>query len=371
MTKFHLLFIYQRLLKRAETMKINIKETGQKAETVLREALGSVPFLQVLSVQRELRLGQTVIDLMVQVASGQDEKCLAVEVKSNGQPRFAKDAVNLLLNFRNENPGCYGIFMAPYISEKAASICKDNKVGYADLAGNCYLAFDRIFIERQGKNNPFSEKRELRTLFSPKAERVLRVLLENPGRSWKVNDIVDEADVSQGQVSNVKRLLGEREWISEEYGGFELIEPIKLLNEWAGKYTYQKSKVFKYYSLMNTAEVEESIAQYCRNNSIRFALTGFSGAARIKPVVKYQRAFAFVQSGMKELAADLNFKEVKTGENVILLEPYDEGVFYRSETIDEVPVACPTQLYLDLKSYRGRGEESAEALFREVIQNRW
>lgn len=352
-------------------MKISVNETEQKAETTLREVLGGVPFLDILSVQRALRFGQTVVDLMVQVAAGQDEKCLVVEVKSNGQPRFARDAVNFLLNFRNDNPGCYGIFMAPYISEKAAAICKDSEVGYADLAGNCYLAFEKVFIERQGGDNPFSEKRELRTLFSPKAERVLRVLLENPGRSWKVNEIVCEADVSQGQVSNVKRLLGDRDWITEEYGGFELVEPIKLLNEWTEKYIYSKSKAFKYYSLMNTGEVEESIAQYCRNNSVRFALTGFSGAARIKPVVKYQRAFAYIQSGLEELAADLNFKKVDSGENVILLEPYDEGVFYRSETIDEVPVACPTQLYLDLKSYRGRGEESAEALFREVIQNRW
>ena len=226
-------------------MKVSINEIGQTAETALREALGSVPFLQVLSIQRELRLGQTMVDLMVQVVSGQDEKCLAVEVKSNGQPRFAKDAVNFLLNFRNENPGCYGIFMAPYISEKAASICKDNKVGYADLAGNCYLAFDHVFIERQGRDNPFSEKRELRTMFSPKAERVLRVLLENPGRKWKVNEIADEADVSQGQISNVKRLLGERDWISEEYGGFELVEPINLLEAWSEKYSYQKNKLYK------------------------------------------------------------------------------------------------------------------------------
>ncbi|MCK5353142.1 hypothetical protein KAJ77_11185 [bacterium] len=352
-------------------MKISINEIEQKAEQALKEALSGVPFLKILSVQRGLWLGRAEVDLMVQVDTGQGEKCLTVELKSNGQPRFARNAVNSLLNFRNMNPQCYCIFMAPYISEQAAAICMDKEMGYVDLAGNCYLAFDRVFIERQGRDNPFSEKRELRTLFSPKAERILRVLLENPGRKWKVNELVDEADVSQGQVSNVKRLLADRDWVTEEYGGFELIEPLKLLDEWSGKYTYQKSKVFKYYSLMNMAEVEESLAQYCRNNSIRFALTGFSGAARIKPVVKYQRAFAYIQSAMEGLVTELNFKKVDSGENVILLEPYDEGVFYRSEVIDQVPVACPTQLYLDLKSYRGRGEESAEALFREVIQNRW
>ena len=352
-------------------MKISINEIKQKAEAALKEVLGAVPFLTILSVQRDLRFGQAEVDLMVQVQMGGAEKCLAIEVKSNGQPRFARNAVNSLLNFRNMNPQCYCIFMAPYISEQAAAICKEREVGYADLAGNCCLVFDRVFIERRGRDNLFSEKRELRSLFSPKAERILRVLLENPGRSWKVSEMADEAGVSQGQVSNVKRLLGDRDWITEVYGGFELKEPINLLEEWEGKYTYRKNKVCRYYSLMNTAEVEEAITQYCRDSSIRFALTGFSGAARMRPVVKYQRAFAYIQSGIAKLAADLNFKEVGSGENVILLEPYDEGIFYHSEDIDGAQVACPTQLYLDLKSYRGRGEESAEVIFREVIQNRW
>ena len=53
-------------------------------------------------------------------------------------------------------------------------ICEEAGVGYVDLAGNARLAFDHVFIETRSPKNPFIEKRELRSLFAPRATRVLR-----------------------------------------------------------------------------------------------------------------------------------------------------------------------------------------------------
>ena len=64
--------------------------------------------------------------------------------------------------------------MAPYISPKAAEICIASDIGYIDLAGNCHLSFDNIYIERQGTPNPFRTKRKLRSIYSKKTTRVLR-----------------------------------------------------------------------------------------------------------------------------------------------------------------------------------------------------
>ena len=359
------------MVKRVKIVKMSERYIEERAKTVFLESLEGVPFIRVLSVQPRLRFGQMIADLFVQIQVGTEEKCLVVEVKSNGQPRYARDAVNQLLRFRDLNPQCYCLFMAPYISPRSAEICVDGDIGYMDLAGNSFLNFEQVYIERTGQPNPFSEKKELRSLYSPKASRVLRVLLEDPQRKWKVEDLASETNVSIGQVSKVKNLLANQELIKEAYGGFELINPAKLLLEWSESYSYKKNRIFKYYSLDSIPTIEWGLSQACISSRRRCALTSFSGAARLKPFVKYQRVFAFVEGDIPTLAASINLKEVDTGENVILLEPYDEGIFFGSRDIEGISIASPIQIYLDLKGYRGRGEEAAEAILEGFIKDRW
>ncbi len=352
-------------------MKKSVDNIEVEAKATLQESLARVPFVNVLSTQQELKFGQLAVDLFVQLQVGNDEKCLVVEVKSNGEPRFARDAVNQLLRFRELNPQCYCLFMAPYISPRAADICIEGDVGYMDLVGNCFLNFDQVYIERTGQPNPFSKRQELRSLYSPKASRVLRVLLEDPRRKWKVEDLALETSVSLGQVSKVKHLLANQEWIKEAYGGLELTEPDRLLQEWSANYSYKKNKIFNYYSMDSIPDIEWAVSQACIRSGRRCALTSFSGAARLKPFVKYQRVFIFVERDIQDLANSINLKEVDSGENVILLEPYDEGVFYGSSDVEGMVIASPIQIYLDLKGFRGRGEEAAEVIYKGVIKNRW
>ncbi len=54
-----------------------------------------------------------------------------------------------------------------------------------------------------------------------------------------------------------------------------------------------------------------------------------------------------------------------------LLTPYDDGVFYATRDCEGIRVVSPIQLYLDLHSFRGRGEEAAKVLLDEVIAPQW
>ncbi len=67
----------------------------------------------------------------------------------------------------------------------------------------------------------------------------------------------------------------------------------------------------------------------------------------------------------------LGLKNVSTGPNVTLLEPYDEGVFYKTTYYGQFPVVSPVQLYLDLNGYKGRGEEAAQFLYEQRIEPLW
>jgi hypothetical protein len=119
---------------------------------------------------------------------------------------------------------------------------------FQHLAGNCLLSFDQVFISKEGKRNPFARKRDLRSLYSPKAERVLRVLLSAPGRWWKVQPLAKEAGVSLGQGFNVKKLLVDREWVEIGDNGFRLTDPAKLLSEWEENYDYRHNAVRGFYT---------------------------------------------------------------------------------------------------------------------------
>ncbi|MDA8433299.1 MAG: type IV toxin-antitoxin system AbiEi family antitoxin [Nitrospiraceae bacterium] len=350
----------------ANTMKRELSDIEATAQDTLRDVFEKVPFLKVKSIERE----KDGIDIIVKLSLVDNKQILLVEVKGNGQPRMARDAVNQLIRYRNTYPDAYLIFMAPYISEQAAEICMKDGVGYLDLAGNCFISFGQVYIKETGRPNPFRTRRDLVSLFSPKSSRVLRVLLNNPGRVWKTQDLADESGVSLGQIANVKKLLLDREWIMKQ-DGFSLTAPWKLLEEWANVYTYRKNEVRNFYSLKSIPEIESDMAKVCKEKGIEYALTGFSGAARFAPAVRYIRAMAYVYNTREDVASLLNLKEVESGANVTLLGPYDEGVFYGTQMIDDVRIVSPLQVYLDVKSYRGRGEEAAEALLRDVIKPKW
>lgn len=352
-------------------MKFSSEMLEQRAENALRICLEQVPFLQIEGILKQPLLGDARPDLVARLRCAGEERQLVAEVKSVGQPRAAREAINQLYRYLNVAPDAYGVFIAPYISPRAAEICAKEGVGYLDLAGNCRLVFDRVYIERQGKPNPFSEKRDLRSLYSAKATRVLRVLLVNSKKAWKVQELAKEAAVSLGQASNVKRRLEDREWLRKEPDGFLLANPEATLTEWADNYTFRKNRVRDFYSMKSVAEVEAEIARACGEREIPYALTGFSGAARLAPAVRYQRAMAYVGDRQDEVASALGLKEVSSGANVSLLAPYDAGVFYGGKDVDGLRVAAAEQIYLDLAGYRGRGEEAAVAILAQVIRPKW
>ncbi len=97
----------------------------------------------------------------------------------------------------------------------------------------------------------------------------------------------------------------------------------------------------------------------------------FSGARKVAPFVRFLRFFAYVDGNTDEIADALQFKKVESGANVSLINPYDEGVFYGLQNINGVNVVSDIQLYLDLKSYKGRGEEAAQAVFEQRIKTTW
>ena len=103
-----------------------------------------------------------------------------------------------------------------YIGPQSARILKDNDLGYVDLSGNCYLAFEHVLIEKEGKRNVRPSTRPLRSLFAPRATRVVRVLLAEPSRAWRLEELAKAAAVSLGHSHNVVKRLEDLRWVERD-----------------------------------------------------------------------------------------------------------------------------------------------------------
>jgi hypothetical protein len=353
-------------------MKINEKDLEKSAKAALLSCLSKIPFIEVIDVQQPSNEAtDQLFDINTKIRIADRVVNLIAELKVSGQPRLAREAVNQILRYKDKIPDGYFIFIAPYISPRAAEICESEGVGYLDLSGNCLLSLDNIFIQKSDYPNQFKEKRDLKSLYSPKAERILRVLLCNPGRRWKIKELAVESGVSLGQTSNVKRMLFDRELISGERGGFGLKDPLTLMRGWAENYNYRKNAIQEFYSLKSVTDIENSLAAFCIARKIKYALTGFSGAARMGPAVRYNKAMVYVADFDKEAFSDLSFKPVKSGGNLLLFTPYDEGLFYGTAEVAGIQIASEIQLYLDVQGFRGRGEEAAEVLYERIADKAW
>jgi hypothetical protein len=177
--------------------------------------------------------------------------------------------------------------------------------------------------------------------------------------------------VSIGLASRMKRQLEDREWIAVGQSGVRVTQPEAMLLAWAAVYTYKQNQVGEYYTLDALGDAETAIADWCRENEVEYALTGFSGARLSSPRVRYNRASVYVRSSIDSLALNTRLKPVDTGGNVLLLKPYDDGVFNGSRFQYGVQTVSPVQLYLDLRSMAGRGEEAAEEVLTRELRPSW
>ena len=334
----------------------------------VKDCLSDISFIN--SINSDASFNESKPDYIFHVETLLGRKKLYVEIKDNGQPRYARALVEKLSLF-NKTPENYWIFVAPFVSEKTGQLLRESGIGFVDFAGNCYISFEGVHIQKEGKKNPFLTKRKFKSLFKLKASRILRVLLSDPNRPWKLEQLAKEAQVSTGHVYNNKEELLDREWAHFDNKGLKLDEPESLLQEWCNEYQAEEKPCTNFYSLLAPSELETRIKMSCNDLKVRYALSGLAGAFRLAPFVRYRRVTFYLEDKIDELAKIMDLKSVTSGENVTVITPLDDGVFYNLDRIGEMPVVSPIQLYLDLNVLGDRGKEAANFIFKQVIGPRW
>lgn len=343
----------------------------KKAQESISSVLSGISFIELKESKANVRTNNKQVDFVIDtVISGKPAKFI-IEVKSQGDPRFVRIAIAQLKEYLKSFKDSYGILVAPYLSDAGRQICKEAGIGCIDLAGNAFISFRNVFVEKSGNPNPFAISRPSKSAFSPKSSRILRVLLSDPSKRWYVENLSKEACISIGLTSRIKQMLLAQEWIKEEKKRFYLVKPEEVLNQWINNYSYEKNQSFSFYSGLSEDQLERGIKKECEKNKYRYGLALFSGARKVAPFVRFMRFFSYIDGNIEDVAKAFQLKRVGSGANVTLLQPYDEGVFYGLQDINGIKVVSDIQLYLDLKSYKGRGEEAAQAIFEQRIKPEW
>lgn len=355
-------------------MMNNERELEREADRVFRRLLGGLPGLRVQSHSLH-SAADTGYDVGIEAVSGKAKFRFGVQVRSRVTPQTALAVCQRL---RRLADGTIPVIYAPVISPRVAEIVREQGIGYADRAGNCWLRslHDHLLIERQGFRTESQPTPAAGDPFSTKSSRIIRALLSQPMEGWQIRKLAEHPDVqvSVGLAVKVKRALVAEGYAVEHQRRLFLRDPLGLLNAWSRKYPGPAERIPMYFR-GEPADAEQMVSRWCSANGLRNALAGFSAAWLLAPEVRYTVASVYLEDRgfdealLEQLTARYGGKQVDTGPNLYLWRPFDRSVFAASEPIGRAspPVTSALQTYLDLNRAAGRGEDAAKAVFEKFL----
>ena len=273
------------------------------------------------------------------------------------------------------------VLALPHVSPRIAELCAEHGWSWFDLAGNCRIDVpDLLHLAHSGRAPVHAIPRPSATLASPEAARVIRALLDprHINHTWTQRDLQLHCQpvVSLGLVNKLVRHLRDEAHLVEASGGLRVSDPQKLLFAWRDAYRFDRHERRSYFTLLSGPRLRDALYQFEDGADGHAAYASFSAADFQAPHVRQTKTWLYVRpQDLARFAALTEAKPVDSGENLVVLLPADEGVFYLgAETLmSDGLLRCthPVQTYVDLWHSAGRGKEAAEALLEHVLLRAW
>jgi hypothetical protein len=315
------------------------------------------------SLDRDYNINKNSVDYMLL------GKKFIVDIKANTEPRFLRNTIHQMRKIISGFPQYYPMIVSGFIGPGGRDILRKEGINYMDELGNIGIFLKEGLILVEGRGNIKKEKRELRSLFAPKSTRVLRTILENPDKIWRLEVLSKISKISIGQIYKVKNRLENEEIVVKTSKGLKLLKPSALLDLWRTNYDVtDKNNIESFYSSDSPPEqLVKKLARIAEKEKINYAFTLFAGANMISPYVRTPQVHLYLSKNKEGFIKEADLKPVIFGANVHLLTPFDEGIFNPIQIIEGINIVGNIQLYLDLVNYPARGKEQAEILREKII----
>lgn len=367
---------------------VNIKRaSGLALENALasrlREILGGVEWLKDWNVEHVGKSSDAGFDLLASLPLPHGGKAaLCVECKQEMRPSIFRMNADKSFSPAGRPKVVVPVLALPFISPRVAELCAEHGWSWFDLAGNYRINVPGLLHLQHSGNEPLNRSsRPSANLSTREAGRIIRALLalENIGRRWTQREIQLHCrpNVSIGLVNKVVRHLRDEAFIEElPDRGVHVRDPQKLLFAWRDAYRFDRHERRSYFSLLQSKRLQEALANFDSQTGGYAAYAAFSAADFQAPHVRQPKTWLFVsEREIPKFEQMLEAKQVDSGENLVVLIPDDDGVFYLGDggVMGQRRMACTNlvQTYLDLSHCGGRGEEAAEALLEQRLKPEW
>lgn len=208
-------------------------------------------------------------------------------------------------------------------------------------------------------------------LIPAKLNTIIRILLANTCSNkpdLTVLELAKEAKVTAGMA---KRLL-----VRLEKSGYltikrsiKLTNPMKLMKAWGYTYSLREIEHAEFISAERPQYIIVKIANWARKEKIQYAFTLFSATEHVSPYVAPSTTHVYIVKSdlfiwQRFFREEKILPAEKDGNVVCLL--VDEDYVKNKEDVRGVNIVALPQLYADLISFGGRGEEAARELSRII-----
>jgi hypothetical protein len=264
--------------------------------------------------------------------------------------------------------GALPLLVAGYLSPRSQEVLVSRGVSYADSTGNLRLSATSpgLYISVAGATrDPWPDDQPLRSLKGRGASRAMRALVDcSP--PYGVRELATRSQVSAATLSRVIELL-ERDGVLTKgtRGGVHDLDWAAAIRRWSQDYELRRSNsVSSYLDPRGLAVVTEKLS----NAKWRYTATTSLAAQRFAPIAPTRTAVIYVVDAL-DAADRLELRPAEAGANVLLVEPFDAVVFERTLLRDDLIVAAPSQVAVDLLTGPGREPSEGEELLVWMKEN--
>jgi hypothetical protein len=182
-----------------------------------------------------------------------------------------------------------------------------------------------------------------------------------------VPELVERSGASTGATYRMVEFLEREAYIERERRGpITRVDWRRMLERWSEDYEFATSNPTS--SFLQPRGLPALVGALCSASDVRYAVTGSVAAEYFARYAPARLAMVYVDDPNR--AADqLGLRPVDSGANVLLAAPKDDFVYERARVIDELNIAAPSQVAVDLLTSPGRGPSEAVALLDWMQEN--
>ena len=325
------------------------------------------------------RVAEPCLEVSTSVADGHrvwdgtlrmGEHTFVIEWKGSGSLSQVTMAVHQLAQAPSHFPSpVIPLLAVPYMGESARSLCDQNGVNWLDLSGNGKIVAPGIFYRDLGHPNRFRRPGRPNSAFSPKASRIARQLLMDPGYIVRQHVLAGLTGLNEGHVSRIVGKLADAGLVERSDDGVKVVDADLLLDAWREEYRFDRHNVITAHAAARSGDMlVRTLAGMLDHLEVPYAVTGLPAAW----LLARHAGFRLVTVYLKDIPSDglleeMGFREIPRGANTWLVVPKDEGVFYGSSRIEGIHCVHPIQVYLDLKGHPERAQEAADELRSRLL----